>query len=212
MPAEIDRARKSGQFVARVLTMLLERTKVGTKLLEINAWAADMITEAGAVSCYIDYVPSFGSGPFGHVICTSVNEAVLHGRPRDYDLWGGDLLTLDFAVSQGRMVADAAVSSIVGTPREPEDQRLIDTTRTPPGRRHRRSPAGRPDRRAGRGYTLQPCLVIAIEPWVMAHTAQLRIDADGWTLLSATGARTAHTEHTVAITENGPEILTAWLG
>ena len=58
-----------------------------------------MIVEAGAVSCYVDYAPSFGRGPFGHYICTSVNDAVLHGLPHDYRLADGDLLTLDLAVS-----------------------------------------------------------------------------------------------------------------
>jgi methionyl aminopeptidase len=42
----------------------------------------------------------------------------------------------------------------------------------------------------------------------MADTDRLVTDADGWTLRSETGARTAHSEHTVAITENGAEILT----
>lgn len=64
--------------------------------------------------------------------------------------------------------------------------------------------AGRP----GRGYRLRPGLLLALEPWVMADTDQLVTDADGWTLRSATGARTAHTEHTIATTPAGPEILT----
>ncbi|HSN11343.1 MAG TPA: M24 family metallopeptidase, partial [Propionibacteriaceae bacterium] len=60
----------------------------------------------------------------------------------------------------------------------------------------------------GRGYPLRPGLLLAIEPWVMADPAQLRIDEDGWTLRRAPGCRTAHTEHTLALTENGPQILT----
>ena len=51
-------------------------------------------------------------------------------------------------------------------------------------------------------------MLLALEPWVMADTDVLVTDADGWTLRSATGSRTAHTEHTVAITEHGAEILT----
>jgi methionyl aminopeptidase len=60
----------------------------------------------------------------------------------------------------------------------------------------------------GRGYRLRPGLLLALEPWVMADTARLITDADGWTLRSATGCRTAHSEHTIAITTNGAEILT----
>jgi len=62
--------------------------------------------------------------------------------------------------------------------------------------------------RPGRGYKLRPGLLLALEPWVMADTAQLVTDADGWTLRSATGCRTAHSEHTIAITNDGAEILT----
>ena len=55
---------------------------------------------------------------------------------------------------------------------------------------------------------LRPGLLLALEPWVMADTAELVTDADGWTLRSATGCRTAHSEHTIAITDDGAEILT----
>ena len=66
------------------------------------------------------------------------------------------------------------------------------------------SNSGRP----GRGYTLRPGLLLALEPWVMTDTDRLVTDADGWTLRSATGCRTAHSEHTIAITDDGAEILT----
>ena len=62
--------------------------------------------------------------------------------------------------------------------------------------------------RPGRGYKLRPGLLRALEPWVMADTDVLVTDPDGWTLRSATGCRTAHTEHTIAITDGEPEILT----
>ena len=62
--------------------------------------------------------------------------------------------------------------------------------------------------RPGRGYRLRPGLLLALEPWVMADTAALVTDADGWTLRSATGCRTAHSEHTIAITDDGADILT----
>jgi methionyl aminopeptidase len=66
------------------------------------------------------------------------------------------------------------------------------------------SNAGRP----GRGYQLRPGLLLALEPWVMADTDELVTGEDGWTLRSATGCLTAHSEHTVAITEDGVEVLT----
>jgi len=64
--------------------------------------------------------------------------------------------------------------------------------------------------RTGRGYRLRPGLVIAIEPMLIADgTDEYVTDPDGWTLRTASGARAAHSEHTIAITEEGPIVLTA---
>ncbi|GMA25760.1 methionine aminopeptidase [Luteimicrobium album] len=247
-PVELERAEATGALVGRILATVRARCRVGTNLLEIDRWTKELIDDAGAVSCYVDYAPSFGSGPFGHYICTSVNDAVLHGLPRDYTLADGDLLTLDLAVSLHGIVADSAVSFVVGQAARPEDLAMIDATERAlaagiaaarPGAKvgdlshaigevltdagytvntqfgghgvgstMHQDPHIANAGRAGRGYTLRPGLLLAIEPWVMADTDELVTDADGWTLRSATGARTAHSEHTVAITDDGARILT----
>ena len=247
-PTELARARETGALVADILQTLKGRGTVGTNLLDIDRWARSMIVEAGALSCYVDYAPSFGRGPFGHYICTSVNDAVLHGLPHDYTLADGDLLSLDLAVSLDGVVADSAVSFVVGDTQPAESVAMIERDRARPGRRDRRrrprsrigdlshaigsvlSEAGYPintefgghgvgstmhqdphvanNGRPGRGYRLRPGLLLALEPWVMADTAELVTDADGWTLRSATGCRTAHSEHTIAITDDGAEVLT----
>lgn len=126
-PEEIEEMRPAGRFVAEVLTTVSEAADVGVNLLELDALAHRLIRQRGAESCYLDYHPSFGASPFGKVICTSVNDAVLHGLPHDYVLQDGDLLSLDFAVSVEGWVADSAISTVVGTPRE-EDLRLIAVT------------------------------------------------------------------------------------
>lgn len=248
-PREIEQMRPAGTFVGEVLTDLTGRVKVGTTLLEIDEWAHEHIRRRGAESCYIDYHPSFGASPFGHVICTSVNDAVLHGLPHDYALADGDLLSLDFAVAVDGWVADSAVSLVVGEKRDQADldlialtekalARAIDVAR--PGKRlgdisaaigavarsagltvntqfggHGvgRTMHGDPhvpnDGQAKRGLKLRPGLVIAIEPWFMAGTDELLTDPDGWTLRSVDGSRGAHSEHTVAITDGDPIVLTA---
>ncbi|MFI5429537.1 type I methionyl aminopeptidase [Aeromicrobium sp. UC242_57] len=127
-PAQLLRARETGALVADILQTLKAGSTVGTNLLEIDQWAQAMIVEAGAQSCYVDYAPSFGRGPFGHYICTGVNDAVLHGLPRDYALRDGDLLTLDLAVSLRGVAADSAISFIVGEPRTVADVAMIDAT------------------------------------------------------------------------------------
>lgn len=124
---ELRQMQPAGQFVGEVLRILSDEVEVGTDLLDIDARARELIAERGAVSCYVDYHPSFGGSPFGHVICTSINDAVLHGLPHRYRLQDGDLVSLDFAVSVDGWVADSAVSFVVGTPRE-EDLRVIDVT------------------------------------------------------------------------------------
>ncbi|WP_329039494.1 type I methionyl aminopeptidase [Streptomyces sp. NBC_00178] len=247
-PTLLARAGDTGALVADILQTLRDRSTVGTNLLDIDRWTKAMIDEAGAESCYVDYAPSFGRGPFGHHICTAVNDAVLHGRPHDYALRDGDLLTLDLAVSLRGIAADAAISFIVGGTRDPESLAMIDATERAlaagiaaagPGARigdishaigtvlgeagyrvntqfgghgigstMHQDPHVPNTGRAGRGYTLRPGLLLALEPWVMADTAELVTDADGWTLRSATGCRTAHTEHTIAITDDGADILT----
>jgi methionyl aminopeptidase len=63
--------------------------------------------------------------------------------------------------------------------------------------------------RPGRGLRLVPGLVIAIEPWFLAGgTDAYKIDSNGWTIRSTDGSRAAHVEHTVAVTEDGPVVLT----
>ncbi|MEZ5214740.1 MAG: M24 family metallopeptidase, partial [Microbacterium sp.] len=64
------------------------------------------------------------------------------------------------------------------------------------------------DGKPNRGYPLRPGLVVALEPWFLQTTDELVTDPDGWTLRSVDGSRGAHAEHTVAITADGPIILT----
>lgn len=61
----------------------------------------------------------------------------------------------------------------------------------------------------GRGIELRTGMTVALEPMVLVGTAKTRVTSDQWTVVSADGSLTAHFEHTVAVTENEPEILTA---
>src|SRR3954453_4618245 len=94
-PAQIEQMRPAGRFVAEEISALAAKAGVGVNLLELDALAHRMIRDRGAESCYIDYHPSFGASPFGKVLCTSVNDAVLHGLPHNYVLQDGDLLSVD---------------------------------------------------------------------------------------------------------------------
>ncbi|WP_439029158.1 type I methionyl aminopeptidase [Gordonia terrae] len=126
-PDEVAAMGVTGKFIADLLDDLTERADVGVNLLDLEERARELIAARGAQSCYWDYSPSFGRGPFRNVICLSVNDAVLHGLPHDHVLADGDLLSMDIAVSIDGWVADSARSIIVGTPR-PEDRRLVEAT------------------------------------------------------------------------------------
>jgi methionyl aminopeptidase len=245
--AEVEAMRPAGRFVADVLTALAPEVRVGVNLLELDRLAHAMIRERGASSCYIDYHPSFGAMPFGKVLCTSVNDAVLHGLPRDYTVRDGDVVSLDFAAEVEGWVADSAITVIAGRPR-PADVRMIETAERAlaagiaaaqpggrigdisaavgavileagyavntafgghgVGRTMHQEPDVPNDGRAARGPALSPGLVIAIEPWFAAGGGEIVMDRDGWTIRSADRTRGVHVEHTIAITADGPLILT----
>ncbi|MEP6844259.1 MAG: M24 family metallopeptidase, partial [Pseudolysinimonas sp.] len=65
------------------------------------------------------------------------------------------------------------------------------------------------DGRPNRGLPLRAGLVFAIEPWFMLGTDKIYTDDDGWTLRSRDGSRGAHSEHTIAVTDEGPVVLSA---
>lgn len=246
-PAEIERMRTTGQFVAQILSELSELADVGVNLLDLEHQVRTRIGQRGAQSCYWDYTPSFGKGPFRNVICLSVNDAVLHGLPHDYALRDGDVLSMDLAVGIDGWVADAARTVIVGTPAD-DDLRLLRATEEAltagieaarPGNRlgdvsaaigavaadygypintefgghglgrtMHEDPHVPNNGRAGRGLKLRAGMTLALEPWFARTTDQIVFDPDGWTIRSADGSRTAHSEHTIAITEDGPRVLT----
>ncbi|TCP57498.1 methionine aminopeptidase type I [Tamaricihabitans halophyticus] len=250
-PAEIDKMAVTGEFVAEVLTELRGIADIGVNLLDLEHQARRRIRERGAQSCYWDYAPSFGNGPFRNVICLSVNDAVLHGLPHDYVLRDGDVLSMDFAVSIDGWVADSATTVIVGTP-DPEDTRIVRATEEALeaaistalagnrlgdisaaieavatahgypvntefgghglGRTMHEDPHVSNRGRAGRGQKLRPGLTLALEPWFARTTNRVITDEDGWTIRSADGCQTAHSEHTVAITEQGVRVLTRRAG
>jgi methionyl aminopeptidase len=247
-PAEVDAMRAAGRVVATALAAVRERAAVGVSLRELDGVARDVLAAAGARSTFLGYQPRFAPVPFPATLCTSVNDAALHGIPTAYRLRDGDVLSIDFGAEVDGWAADAAETVIVGQP-GPDDSRLVATTRAALdagiatarpgnrvgdvsaaigavargagygvstdfgghgiGRRMHEEPSVPNDGRRGRGLPLRPGLVVAIEPWFLAGgRSDYRVDSDGWTLRSADGSRAAHQEHTVAVTADGPRVLT----
>jgi methionyl aminopeptidase len=247
-PREIEGMRAAGRVVGAALAAVREHAAVGMRLDELDAVAREVIFGAGATSPFLGYQPGFADSPFPGVICTSVNDAVLHGIPGRYALRDGDLLSVDCGAVLDGWAGDSATTFSVGTPR-PGDAELVAATREAlaagiaaavvgnrigdvsaaigaVGRAHgcgvnttfgghgvghtmHEDPSVPNDGRAGRGLVLKPGLVVAIEPWFMAGgSPEFTTDDDGWTMRSVDGSSGAHEEHTVAITSDGPVVLT----
>lgn len=246
---EIDAMGAAGRVVADALAAVREHAAAGVTLASLDQIAREVLADSGARSPFLGYLPGFARSPFPAVICTSVNDAVLHGIPGPYRLADGDLLSIDCGAVLDGWAADAAVSFTVGRSR-PQDRWLIDATEAAlregiaaavaggrigdisaaiaavgrasgygintdfgghgVGRSMHEEPSVPNAGRVGRGMRLQAGLVIAIEPWFLAGGLDdYRIDDDGWTVRSADGTPGAHAEHTVAVTADGPRILTA---
>jgi methionyl aminopeptidase len=247
-PGEIEAIRAAGKVVAEVLGTARAHAAPGVTLAELDQAARGVLKKAGATSPFLHYKPRFAPIPYPAVICTSVNDAALHGIPDGYRLRPGDLVSVDAGATLDGWVADSAISFTVGEASE-EDARLIATCEdalragiaaaVPGGRIGDISAAigrvgrqggygistqlgghgvGRTmhedphipnDGRAKKGLKLAPGLVIAIEPWFMAGgDDDCYADDDGWTIRTGDGSRAAHVEHTIAVTPDGPVILT----
>src|SRR5579875_798013 len=126
---EIDALREAGRVVARVLDAVRTEAKDGVRLRQLDETARAVLADNGATSPFLGYQPSFAAAPFPAVICTSVNDAALHGIPGKYRLADGDLLSVDCGAVLDGWAADAAISFTIGLPR-PADERLIGITST----------------------------------------------------------------------------------
>ncbi|MBW0116662.1 type I methionyl aminopeptidase [Pseudonocardia abyssalis] len=246
-PSEIDAIDAAGTVVASVLAAVRAAAAPGVRPSDLDDLASDLIAQAGAVSSFRGYHPQWAPGPYPAVLCVSVDDAVVHGIPSTDPLADGALLSVDFAVHLDGWCADAAFSTVVGTP-SPGDQALIDTAERAlaagiaaavpgarmgdvahaigsvargarygmladhgghgVGRAMHESPPVPNEGKAGKGPRLKPGLVIAIEPMLTHGTDRYRHDPDGWTLRTADGSRAAHAEHTIAVTDAGPRVLT----
>lgn len=245
---DIAAMREAGRVVALAHAAMQQAAGPGVTLLELDQVARDVLAEHGATSAFLGYHPHFAPTPFPGVICSSVNDVVVHGIPSEQKLADGDLVSIDLGAILDGWVGDAAVSFFVGEPSE-QDARLVAQAEQAlaagiaaavPGNRlgdighaiasiARASGYGLPEGwgghgigrdmheepsvpnegAPGRGLKLKPGLVIAIEPMFMAGGRDdVRIDDDGWTIRTSDGSQAAHTEHSIAITEDGPLVLT----
>jgi methionyl aminopeptidase len=216
---ELERMASAGAIVARTLELLREAVAPGVTTIELDARAESFIRSHGGV-------PSFkGYHGFPASICTSPNDMIVHGIPGPYALQDGDILSLDVGVTLRGFVADSAITVPVGDP-GPDALRLLETCRQAlfdavdvcvagnhlsdvghavQAHEEPQIPNyGLP----GRGPELLPGMVLAVEPMITAGSHEIVLDDDGWSIYTTDGSLASHFEHTIAVTEHGPEILT----
>ncbi|HEY2731627.1 MAG TPA: type I methionyl aminopeptidase [Polyangia bacterium] len=240
-PAEIGKLREANLVVADVLDQLEAAAKAGMTTWELNEIADRRLKQLKASPAFLGY------HGYPAVLCTSVNEVVVHGIPRkDVVLKEGDLLSIDFGAFKDGWCGDSARTIPIGKV-SPKAEALMTATRESleraitqcvPGNRlgdigwavqSHVEPKGYSVVRqfvghgigremheephvpnygdAGKGRRLSAGLVVAIEPMINAGTAEVIVKDDGWTAVTKDGSLSAHFEHSVAITDEGPIVL-----
>lgn len=240
--AEIEKMRTSGAALAEVHAAVREAVRPGATTMDLERAAVAKVAQLGVVSAFKGY------HGYPAVLCTSVNDEVIHGIPSDKRvLKDGDVVSIDCGVVIGGFYSDRAMTYIVGTA-SAEAEKLLRVTeaslyaaidKAVPGGRlgdiawavqsmceaegygvvkefvgHGIGKSMHEDPQVpnvgnpGKGPRLKAGMVLAIEPMINAGSADVKVLEDGWTAITVDGSLSAHFEHTVAITKDGPRILT----
>jgi len=117
-PNEIAKLQEAGNLVAQTLQYLQDNVKAGMTLKEIDKMGEDYLRSLGAI-------PSFkGLYGFSGSVCTSLNQAIIHGIPNDTVIKDGDILGLDIGSNLDGYYGDAAITMPIGEISD-EDKKLI---------------------------------------------------------------------------------------
>jgi methionyl aminopeptidase len=239
--SEIAKLREANLIVADVLDTLEAAAKPGMTTWELNDIADKRLKQLKGESAFLGY------HGYPAVLCTSVNDVVVHGIPRrDVVLKSGDILSIDFGAFKDGWCGDSARTIPIGEV-TPAARKLMQTTKESldraiaacvPGNRlgdigwavqsHAEAQGYSIVRQfvghgighkmheephvpnygeAGKGRRLSTGLVVAIEPMVNAGGPDVLVKDDGWTAVTKDGSLSAHFEHSVAITDDGPVVL-----
>ena len=240
--AEIEKMRTSGIALRKVHDAVKAAVRVGATTMDLENAAVAVVEQLGVKSAFKGY------HEYPAVLCTSVNNEVIHGIPSAKRvLREGDVVSVDCGVVVDGYYSDCAVTHAVGT-LAPNVAKLLRVTeaslyaaidKAVPGGRlwdishavqamceaegygvvrefvgHGIGKSMHEDPQlpnygdAGKGPRLRAGMVLAIEPMINLGGPEVRVLPDGWTAITVDGSVSAHFEHTVAITHDGPVILT----
>jgi methionyl aminopeptidase len=241
--SEIERMRQSGSIVRQVLDHVRSIVKPGLTTMDLERAAEKKIVELGAKPAFKGYYD------YPCVLCTSVNEEIVHGIPSEKRaLKDGDIVSIDCGAVLDGYYGDAAITVPVGETVKPEFRKLLTVTEESLYRgidqalignsvgdvgaavqehveaagfsvvrefvghgigTHLHEEPQVPNYGArGHGAKLREGMVIAIEPMVNYGKPETRVLGDKWTAVTVDGSFSAHFEHCVAVTKDGPVILT----
>ena len=242
-PQELEKMRRSGGIVRTVLNELKAMVKPGIATMDLERHAERRVKELGAKPAFKGY------HEYPCVLCTSVNNEIVHGIPSDKrKLQEGDIVSIDCGVVLDGYYGDAAITVAVGEKLTPEAQKLLEVTEASLNRAIEKMRIGNTvgdvgaavqqvveangfsvvrdfvghgigtklheDPQVpnfgvpGHGARLREGMVLAIEPMVNAGGYDVYIKPDGWTVCTSDGSLSSYYENTVAITVEGPRVLT----
>jgi len=247
--AELEKMRRSGLLVWQILRSLQEMSVEGVSTLDLEKAAEKMIGDAGAKPAFKGYyVPAAGEA-YKFVLCTSVNEEIVHGMPNAKRiLKKGDIVSIDTGVRLDGYYGDSAITVPIGEISE-QTRKLLAVTqeslelaidRVRAGNRlfdvcstveqhvksngfsivreyvghgigtqlHEEPQVPNYVDRRNENPRLKPGMVLAVEPMVNAGRPEAVVLKDRWTAVTKDGSPSAHFEHCIAVTENGPWVLT----
>lgn len=239
---EIAIMREANRILAQLFEHLESMIQPGITTAELDAEAELFIRSRGCVPAFKGY------RGFPATLCTSINEAVVHGIPSERRLVSGDIISIDVGTLFNEFYSDAARTFPVGSVSK-QARALMNATRQAlaagisqayPGNRlsdissavqqvvesagfsvvrdfvgHgigrglHEDPQIPNFGKKGNGVVLQEGMTFAVEPMVNQGSWKVVILDDGWTAVSADGSLSAHFENSIAITKNGPLILSA---
>ena len=241
--AEIERMRHSGRIVRQVLDEVRSMVAPGVTTMDLERAAEKKIAELGAKPAFKGYCD------YPCVLCTSVNEEIVHGIPSEKRaLKEGDIVSIDCGVVLDGYYGDAAITVPVSDAVKPELRKLLTVTEESLyrgidqalignsvgdvgaavqehveangfsvvrefvghgiGTRLHEEPQIPNFGARGHGAKLREGMVLAIEPMVNYGKPGSRVLDDKWTAVTVDGSFSAHFEHCVAVTKDGPVILT----
>jgi methionyl aminopeptidase len=235
--------RHSGRIVRQVLDELRAMVAPGITTMDLERFAEKKIAELGAKPAFKGYYD------YPCVLCTSVNEEIVHGIPSEKrELKEGDIVSIDCGVVLDGYYGDAAITVPVSDAVKPELRKLLTVTEESLykgidqalignsvgdvgaavqehveaagfsvvrefvghgiGTRLHEEPQVPNFGARGHGAKLREGMVLAIEPMVNYGKPETRVLGDKWTAVTVDGSFSAHFEHCVAVTKDGPVILT----